>query len=159
MSPRSNKAFPMQLCRLPSNSHLLGTSFSDHFCTTFRTSLAFLRLSSAFPEIRTETKRKSDHLPCKKKSRKWHDVHFDTHLTQIYMLNALKHKLRRFRQRARFSFCVEALPFLGRQQFLLIQELSATMDQCEAVLNDVQLYILCKSLDNSFKSESISNYV
>lgn len=55
VSPRSIKALPMQLCRAPINSFLLGASFSGHACTVFMSSLAFLRLPAAFPATNSET--------------------------------------------------------------------------------------------------------
>lgn len=52
-SPRSNKAFPIQLYSFPRSSFLLGMSFSEHPRTIFTTSSAFLMQTSVFPDNRS----------------------------------------------------------------------------------------------------------
>lgn len=123
ISPSSIKAFPIQLCRLPNTSFLLGTSFSDHFCTTFMTSSAFLRLPSAFPDVSAVTTVQLVPLRLYRK----HQVHAEAQLTFINVIQALQQKLSRFKRWILTALATFLLHFQETNRFLLAPELSASV--------------------------------
>lgn len=163
MFPRSTKALPMQLCKVPKTSFLLGTSFSDHLCTIFITSSAFFRVPSAFPDINSGmTKRTVRIFKLKVKERIKVYVYPECYLASVNFIQAFQQKSRR--ECAITALCTfllhELLPhFLCRSRLLLVPKFSASVKVRQTSLNDVlhllptlccTFYQVCKSLHNSY---------